>query len=35
MKKIKRKNTSPTLEGTMDHFASQSYGLEIHGPKRG
>jgi hypothetical protein len=33
MLKTKRRK-SPTLEGTVDHFANQFQGPEIHGPKK-
>jgi len=33
MLKTKRRK-SPTLGGTVDHFANQFQGLEIHGPKK-
>jgi hypothetical protein len=33
MLKTKRRK-SPTLEGTVDHFANQFQGPEIHGQKK-
>jgi hypothetical protein len=34
MKKTKRKSPSSTLGATMDHFANQFQGPEIHGKKK-